>query len=57
MTARADVSGEAVVFVPQIVVTKIDKCGRGALLTNLLSLQEVVAERTSSCFPQPILVR
>ncbi|XP_030199030.1 GTP-binding protein 8 [Gadus morhua] len=39
-----------------IVVTKIDKCGHGALLTNLLSLQDVVRDRTSSCFPQPILV-
>uniref|UniRef100_A0A3Q3X332 GTP-binding protein 8 n=1 Tax=Mola mola TaxID=94237 RepID=A0A3Q3X332_MOLML len=40
-----------------VVVTKIDKCGRGTLLTNLLSLQEVVKTQTSSCFPQPFLVR
>ncbi|CAL8240725.1 unnamed protein product [Merluccius merluccius] len=39
-----------------MVVTKIDKCGHGALLTNLLSLQEVVRGHTSSCFPQPLLV-
>lgn len=39
-----------------IVMTKIDKCGHGALLTNLLSLQEVVRDHTSSCFPQPLLV-
>ncbi|KAM6934389.1 GTP-binding protein 8 [Xenentodon cancila] len=39
-----------------VVVTKMDKCGRGALLTNLLSLQEVVKTHTSSCFPQPFLI-
>ncbi|XP_027142843.1 GTP-binding protein 8 [Larimichthys crocea] len=39
-----------------IVVTKIDKCGHGALLTNLLNLQDVVKRQTTSCFPQPILV-
>ncbi|XP_038575622.1 GTP-binding protein 8 [Micropterus salmoides] len=39
-----------------IVVTKIDKCGHGALLTNLLNLQDVVKTQTASCFPQPFLV-
>ncbi|XP_044221292.1 GTP-binding protein 8 [Thunnus albacares] len=39
-----------------MVVTKIDKCGRGALLTNLLNLQDVVKTQTTSCFPQPFLV-
>ncbi|XP_040057747.2 GTP-binding protein 8 [Gasterosteus aculeatus] len=39
-----------------LVVTKIDKCGYGTLLTNLLDLQEVVKTRTTSCFPQPLLV-
>ncbi|XP_035984497.1 GTP-binding protein 8-like [Fundulus heteroclitus] len=38
------------------VVTKIDKCGQGALLTNLLSLQDVVKRQTTSCFPQPFLI-
>lgn len=40
-----------------IVVTKIDKCGHGTLLSNLLSLKEVVRGHTSSCFPQLLLVR
>ncbi|KAF7213742.1 GTP-binding protein 8 [Nothobranchius furzeri] len=39
-----------------MVVTKIDKCGSGALLTNLLKLQEVVQTQTNSCFPQPFLI-
>ncbi|XP_041807142.1 GTP-binding protein 8 [Chelmon rostratus] len=39
-----------------VVVTKIDKCGRGTLLTNLLNLQDVVKTQTTSCFPQPFLV-
>ncbi|KAM3608364.1 uncharacterized protein V6R79_023891 [Siganus canaliculatus] len=39
-----------------LVVTKTDKCGLGTLLTNLLSLQEVVQRQTTSCFPQPFLV-
>ncbi|XP_008327172.1 GTP-binding protein 8 [Cynoglossus semilaevis] len=39
-----------------IVVTKIDKCGPGALLTNLLTLQNVVKTQTSCCFPQLFLV-
>ncbi|KAM7380926.1 hypothetical protein PAMP_004194 [Pampus punctatissimus] len=39
-----------------MVVTKIDKCGRGALLTNLLNLQDVVKTQTTSCFPQPFLI-
>ncbi|XP_026232605.1 GTP-binding protein 8 [Anabas testudineus] len=39
-----------------MVVTKIDKCGHGSLLTNLLNLQDVVKTQTTSCFPQPFLV-
>ncbi|XP_032385270.1 GTP-binding protein 8 [Etheostoma spectabile] len=39
-----------------MVVTKIDKCGSGTLLTNLLDLQDVVKTHTTSCFPQPFLV-
>ncbi|XP_071393055.1 GTP-binding protein 8 isoform X1 [Centroberyx affinis] len=39
-----------------MVVTKIDKCRQGTLLTNLLNLQEVVKTQTTSCFPQPLLV-
>lgn len=44
-------------FVWQIVVTKVDKCGPRTLLTNLLDLQEVINVHTKSCFPQPFLVR
>ncbi|XP_013882758.1 GTP-binding protein 8, partial [Austrofundulus limnaeus] len=39
-----------------IVVTKIDKCGKGVLLRNLLSLHDVMKTEASSCFPQPFLV-
>lgn len=39
-----------------MVVTKMDKCGQGALLTNLLNLQDVVKTQTASCFPQPFLI-
>ncbi|XP_008279339.1 GTP-binding protein 8 [Stegastes partitus] len=39
-----------------MVVTKIDKCGQGTLLANLLSLQDVVKTQTTSCFPQPFLI-
>lgn len=39
-----------------IVVTKIDKCKHGTLLTNLMNLQDVVQTQTTSCFPQPFLV-
>ncbi|XP_076023933.1 GTP-binding protein 8 [Genypterus blacodes] len=39
-----------------VVVTKIDKCGRGALLTNLLNLQGALNTQTTCCFPQPFLV-
>lgn len=39
-----------------MVVTKIDKCGHGILLTNILSLQRVIQTQTTSCFPQPFLV-
>ncbi|XP_037542184.1 GTP-binding protein 8 [Nematolebias whitei] len=39
-----------------VVVTKIDKCGFGSLLMNLLNLQNVLKARTASCFPQPFLV-
>lgn len=45
------------IFVLQIVVTKVDKCGPRTLLTNLLDLQEVINVHTKSCFPQPFLVR
>ncbi|XP_055726481.1 GTP-binding protein 8 isoform X5 [Salvelinus fontinalis] len=38
-----------------IVVTKIDKCRQGVLLTNLLQLQDAI-KQTVSCFPQPFLV-
>lgn len=41
----------------QVVVTKIDKCSQGALLTNLLNLQGALRAQTSCCFPQPLLVR
>lgn len=44
-------------FIVQMVVTKIDKCGSGTLLTNLLNLQDVVKTETKSCFPQPFLIR
>lgn len=46
-----------IVFVVQVVLTKVDKCGHRALLTNLLDLQEVINKHTTSCFPQPFLVR
>ncbi|KAM3862177.1 GTP-binding protein 8 [Diretmus argenteus] len=39
-----------------VVVTKIDKCRQGTLLTNLLNLHEVVNTQTASCFRQPLLV-
>ncbi|XP_070832282.1 GTP-binding protein 8 [Chaetodon trifascialis] len=39
-----------------VVVTKIDRCRHGTLLTNILDLQDVVKTQTSSCFPQPFLV-
>lgn len=39
-----------------MVVTKIDKCGHGPLLKNLMNLQDVVKTHTTSCFPQPFLV-
>ncbi|KAM9850977.1 GTP-binding protein 8 isoform 1-T2 [Aulostomus maculatus] len=39
-----------------VVVTKIDKCGRGSLLRNLLSLRDMIQSQTKSCFPQPLLV-
>ncbi|KAM9709454.1 GTP-binding protein 8 [Menidia menidia] len=39
-----------------MVMTKIDKCRHGVLLTNLLKLQDVVRTQTSSCFPQPFLI-
>ncbi|XP_034417929.1 GTP-binding protein 8 isoform X2 [Cyclopterus lumpus] len=39
-----------------MVVTKIDKCGSGTLLCNLMDLQDVVKTQTTSCFPQPLLV-
>lgn len=39
-----------------VVVTKVDKCGPGQLLKNLLVLQTLVQTQTSCCFPQPFLV-
>ncbi|XP_061774602.1 GTP-binding protein 8 isoform X2 [Nerophis ophidion] len=39
-----------------MVVTKIDKCGRGPLMTNLLNFQDVLNTQTTSCYPQPFLV-
>lgn len=39
-----------------VVVTKIDKCGHGPLLTNLLNLQGALKAQTTCCFPQPLLV-
>ncbi|XP_030283283.1 GTP-binding protein 8 [Sparus aurata] len=39
-----------------LVVTKIDKCGHGTLLTNLMKLHDLVKTETTSCFPQPFLV-
>ncbi|XP_034550359.1 GTP-binding protein 8 isoform X2 [Notolabrus celidotus] len=39
-----------------IVVTKIDKCKHGTLLTNLMDLHDVVETQTTSCFPQPFLI-
>ncbi|XP_077436495.1 GTP-binding protein 8 isoform X2 [Vanacampus margaritifer] len=40
-----------------MVLTKTDKCSRGSLLTNLLNFQDVIKTQTTSCFPQPFLVR
>ncbi|XP_028249595.1 GTP-binding protein 8 [Parambassis ranga] len=39
-----------------VVVTKIDKCGTGTLLKNLMSLQNYTTTQTTSCFPQPFLI-
>lgn len=39
-----------------LVVTKLDRCRQGALLTHLLHLQEVIETQTTGCFPQPFLV-
>lgn len=39
-----------------IVVTKMDKCGHGVLLKNVLKVQDVVKTQTTSCFPQPFLI-
>ncbi|XP_072300114.1 GTP-binding protein 8 [Eucyclogobius newberryi] len=39
-----------------IVVTKVDKGAPRSLLLNLLSLQNVIQNETTSCFPQPFLV-
>ncbi|XP_053732629.1 GTP-binding protein 8-like [Synchiropus splendidus] len=39
-----------------IVLTKIDKCGgRGKLLRNLMSLQDLIKTQTRCCFPQAFL--
>ncbi|KAJ4947653.1 hypothetical protein JOQ06_009686 [Pogonophryne albipinna] len=40
-----------------MVLTKIDKPGNGTLLRNLMSLQDTVRRNTTSCFPQPLLIR
>ncbi|XP_076857567.1 GTP-binding protein 8 isoform X2 [Brachyhypopomus gauderio] len=40
-----------------LVVTKIDRTQQGALLTLLLQLHDFIKHQTSSCFPQPFLVR
>ncbi|XP_034042912.1 GTP-binding protein 8 [Thalassophryne amazonica] len=39
-----------------MVATKIDKCGSGKLVLNLLNLQNMMNTNTSTCFPQPFLV-
>ncbi|KAM9364073.1 GTP-binding protein 8 isoform 2-T2 [Pholidichthys leucotaenia] len=39
-----------------IVLTKVDKCGTGTLLMNLLNVKDVIQTQTSSCFPQPFLI-
>ncbi|XP_061697097.1 GTP-binding protein 8 isoform X2 [Syngnathoides biaculeatus] len=39
-----------------MVITKIDKCGHGPLLRNILTFQDVIKTQTNSCFPQPFLV-
>lgn len=57
LSLSSDENDEWVVFVMQVVLTKVDKCGHRTLLTNLLDLQEVINKHTTSCFPQPFLVR
>ncbi|KAG9331105.1 hypothetical protein JZ751_020250 [Albula glossodonta] len=39
-----------------IVLTKIDKGRQGALLRNLIQLQEIIQKHTGACYPQPFLV-
>ncbi|KAM6985753.1 GTP-binding protein 8 [Aplochiton taeniatus] len=39
-----------------IIVTKLDRCRQGPLLTHLLHLQDVIETQTTGCFPQPFLV-
>ncbi|KAG7331579.1 hypothetical protein KOW79_005548 [Hemibagrus wyckioides] len=39
-----------------MVVTKIDKSRKGALLSFLLQLRDFIKDKTSTCFPQPFLV-
>jgi len=39
-----------------VLVTKTDKVPRGALLSNLLELHELLKTQTTGCFPQPFLV-
>ncbi|XP_035769270.1 GTP-binding protein 8 [Neolamprologus brichardi] len=53
---KSQVTHLGLYFIVQMVVTKIDKCGSGTLLTNLLNLQDVVKTETTSCFPQPFLI-
>lgn len=57
LSLSSDENDKWIVFVMQVVLTKVDKCGHRALLTNLLDLQEVINKHTTSCFPQPFLVR
>lgn len=57
LSLSSDENDEWIVFVMQVVLTKVDKCGHRTLLTNLLDLQEVINKHTTSCFPQPFLVR
>ncbi|XP_028292811.1 GTP-binding protein 8 [Gouania willdenowi] len=39
-----------------IVATKVDKCGSGELLKNLIRLRDLIQSQTSCCFPQPFLI-
>lgn len=39
-----------------LVVTKIDRTRRGALLSLMVQLRDFIKNQTSTCFPQPFLV-